>query len=206
MNRGPGPTHVIAQYSASPGDWTYFTELRDFFVSLAGEPPLGVYSFEVQSVSLTGSDTDHQYTARNLPIPDPTQLSPADGANITTKTPSFSWGPVVYPDTPIYYRLDIITNAPGYNRVFASGRELGMLSCTVPQGILIPGETYKWRVRVLDNSDWKKIQNRSNIDWQTFTMAPTLSHSAAPAISLDGWGILSYTWDISRTGTSSLHS
>jgi hypothetical protein len=49
-----------------------------------------------------------------------------------------------------------------------------MLSHTVPAGILKPGQTYRYRVRVMDNTGWVEIQNRSDSEWVTIKMAEEL--------------------------------
>ena len=80
------------------------------------------------------------------------------------------------------------------NWVFSTAREQNLLSCTVPDGILQPGQIYKWYVRVGDSSDWIKEDNRSNGAALTFTMAGTLSaHSSMPAIDLSQWAAVNWT-------------
>jgi hypothetical protein len=49
-----------------------------------------------------------------------------------------------------------------------------MLSHTVSEDILKPGQTYKYKVRVTDNKDWVEMQNRSESQWLTFSMSETL--------------------------------
>jgi hypothetical protein len=44
----------------------------------------------------------------------------------------------------------------------------------MPADKLAAGQTYLWRVRVVDNSDGIKVQNRSNSEWLNFTMAKSL--------------------------------
>jgi len=100
---------------------------------------------------------------RMIPIPDPSTFSPAQGETLTSKTPSFSWGAVEYSDIAIYYRL-VIDDHSG-NRVFSTRRVQNMLSYTVPQGVLKPGQAYRWRVRVTDSDDWIEMQNRSHSEW-----------------------------------------
>lgn len=149
----------------------YYDQHRDFWFELDGPPLPGKYIFAVTGKGLTGSATDFQFTNRTLPIPDVNTFKPAEGEILTDTSPTFSWGPVEYPDTQIYYRLIIET--PSRKRVFNTSRMQGMLSYRVPAGILKPGRTYRWRVRAVDSDDWIEIQNRSLSEWRTFTMAGT---------------------------------
>lgn len=195
-----GPSGVVASYPSA--DWKYYPQWRDFFISLDGPPEIGTYTFTVTFAGTypTATDTDFQYVIRSIPNPDESTFSPAEGATLTSKTPSFSWQPVASAENfPIYYRLEI--NDGSGNRVYASNHVFGMTSHTVPLGILQAGQSYRWRVRAVDASDGNLMQNRSHSEWQHFTMADTLSHSAPPAIDLDGWGALSWTWDVGQTGT-----
>ena len=134
---------------------------------------------------------DTQDVIRTIPLPDVSSFSPAAGGTVTSKTPVFSWDAVDYPETTLYYRLEI--RHPSGDRVFATRRTEEMLSYTIPEGILTPGETYERRVRVTDSSHWVEVQNRSHSDWVPFTMADTLSHSSVPAIDLVGWGAMTWT-------------
>jgi hypothetical protein len=59
-------------------------------------------------------------------------------------------------------------------RIYGTDRAQNMLSHTVSEGILTPGQTYQYRVRVMDNEDWLEMQNRSESRWLTFTMSETL--------------------------------
>ena len=45
-------------------------------------------------------------------------------------------------------------------------------------------KSYSWRVRVGDSDDWVAVENRSQCDWQPFTMAGTLEKTDS-----DGDGI-----------------
>ena len=117
-----------------------------------------------------GKARDIQGVIRTIPVP--TTLSPAPDETVTSKTPIFSWQAVEYPDTPLYYRLQIKDDAD--DLVLSTDREHGMLSCTAP--VLNPGQTYYWRVRVSDSDDFVKVQNRSQTDWE-----PPPVHAAAQA-------------------------
>jgi len=49
-----------------------------------------------------------------------------------------------------------------------------MLAHTIPSGTLKAGEKYKWRVRAADSYNWERVQNRTNSEWKTITMAENL--------------------------------
>ena len=151
--------------------YAYYDQHRDFWFELDGPPLPGKYTFAVTSKGLTGKATDFQIINRTLPIPNVDTFTPVEGEILTDTSPTFSWGPVDYPNTAIYYRL--IIESPSRKRVFSTNRMQGILSYTVPAGILKPGQTYRWRVRAIDSDDWIEIQNRSLSAWQTFTMAGT---------------------------------
>jgi hypothetical protein len=159
--------------SVKKNDFTYFPQLRIFWIAIPGSPETGKYTFTVTSGKLKGAATDTQSVLRSLPIPDTKFLSPANGKTLTSKTTKFSWGAVEYPDVPLYYRLEI-WNPALTERAFASKRAKNFLSYTVPTGKLQPGRTYIWRVVVFDSISWDTYQNRGSGKWQTITMAENL--------------------------------
>ena len=59
-------------------------------------------------------------------------------------------------------------------RVFETEKLPHMISQTVPEGVLKPGQTYRYRIRVMDNTGWIDIQNRSDSEWVTIKMAEAL--------------------------------
>ena len=172
----------------------YSPEFKSYFYRRAGPPEIGTYTFTIQIGTEQLVTTDSQDVIRELPFPNTNTFSPADGALLDTKTPTFSIDPVQGAEVPVFYRLEI-ADLDG-NRVFASARVADLGYVTLPDGILQEGQTYKWRVRVTDASQWIPVQNRSQSDWLTFTMAPTLNHAAIPAVDLDGWGVV--RWNTSE--------
>lgn len=152
--------------------YRYIEQFREFWYRMEGPPALGEYTFYVSGKGLSGTATDFQTVNRTLPLPDLTKLSPAEGLTLTSKTPTFSWAPVEYPDCEVYYRL-VINDLAG-KRIYGTGRVQNMLSHTVSEDILKPGQTYKYKVRVTDNEDWVEMQNRSESQWLTFSMSQTL--------------------------------
>ena len=148
-------------------DFIYIPQLRDFFARIPGTPAIGMYTFEVIGGDKTGLAVDFQYVITTIPAPDITQFSPVDGATLGSKPPSFSWQ-AVPADFPVYYRFEIHNLYGG--RVYATGYNQGMLSHTVPNGVLKAGRRYRWRIRAADSDDWASVQNRSNSEWLVFQL------------------------------------
>ena len=154
------------------GGFTYYPQFKDFYISIAGSPETGRYAFTVTSGNLMAIAMDTLSVLRSIPIPDTGALSPAESAIIRSKMPRFSWGPVEYEKAPVYYRLEI-WNPAITERAYASKFEKNMLSHTIPIGTLKAGETYKWRVQVVDSYNWERVENRTNSEWRTFKVAET---------------------------------
>jgi len=155
----------------SKEEFLWIPQFRSFWIGMLGAPEIGTYTFTVTSGNVSGTAMDTQSVLRTLPIPDTSTFSPSKGETLSSKTPTFSWG-AVDADVPVYYRLEIKT--PWGDWVYRTDRLEGMLSHTVPADKLAAGQTYIWRVRVVDNSDGIKVQNRSNSEWLNFTMAKSL--------------------------------
>ena len=165
--------------------FVYIPQLRDFFVRIPGSPEIGTYTFTVKGGDISGSAKDTQFALRTIPIPDTSTFSPAKWETLTSNTPTFSWG-AVKAGEPIYYRLEI--NKLHGGRVYSTGYVKGMFSHTVPDGVLKPGQAYRWRVRVADGDNWIKVQNRSHSEWRSFTMAKSFEYVyQAPEKTDDGW-------------------
>jgi CubicO group peptidase (beta-lactamase class C family) len=174
--------------SLAKDDFRYYPQFRDFWISLPGAPQTGTYTFTVTSGSRSGSATDTQSDIKNLPFPDTRTFSPAAGEIIITKSPQFSWGEVDA-DVPVYYRIEIKDTTDSY--IFRSGYVKNMFLTRAPPHILKPGQTYRWRVRVADGTNWIALNNRSHNKWQTVTVSPTLEESGyryqVPLETDDGW-------------------
>ena len=89
---------------------------------------------------------------------------------LAIKAATFSWRTVEYPDVSLYYRLSIIEDN-AERSVYRTPRVKGMLSHTVPEGVLKPGKAYRWRVRVDDSGNWILVQNRSRTELVMFSVA-----------------------------------
>jgi len=198
-----GPDGDVINYPTNNGDsYQYFDQWHDYWFVISGSPAPGVYTFTATSTDAAGTTTDHQYVLRTLPIPDQSAMSPAAGSIVSSKTPSFAWGPLQFTmdrDFPVYYRLEIWDDDGGQlgpNRVFATNRMLDRLYYTIPPGVLIPGEAYWWRIRATDNNDWLRVENRVNSDWIRITVADTLPiHELPPAINPGNWNSVTWTND-----------
>jgi hypothetical protein len=182
-----GPSGIIASLG-DPGVEFYQPD-SSYYFSVQGQPEIGTYTFRVTSTAATGSvertDTDTQTVIREIPLPDETSFSPARDAVVSSITPIFSWDPVSYGDVPLYYRLQI-QDAAG--NMGSTPRILDRTSFVIQPGLLQPGQSYEWRVRVCDGDNWVAVENRSQSDWQPFTMAAMLDHPATPVVDLDNWG------------------
>jgi hypothetical protein len=155
------------------GEFTYYPQFKDFFISIPGSPEVGRYAFTVISGNMKATAVDSISIIRSIPIPDTNALIPGDGAVIHSKAPTFSWKPVEYNKTPVYYRLEI-WNPAITERAYASEFGKNVLSHTIPIGTLKASETYKWRVQVTDSYSWERGQNRTNSEWQNITVAQEL--------------------------------
>ena len=120
---------------------------------------------------MSGSAKDIQSVVRTIPLVDISTFSQEIGATLGPNTPTFSWG-AVKAEAPIYYRFEIYKQQGG--RIYSTRYVKGMLSHTVPEGVLKPGQAYRWRVRVADGDTWTRVQNRSYSDWHRFAMAKAL--------------------------------
>jgi len=155
-------------------DFTWMSQFNEFWGSIPGSPAVGTYNFTVTGRSMSGTATDFQTVHRTLPVLNSENFSPADGETLFSRTPTFSWEAIEFSDIPIFYRLEIL-EAHSEKRVYGTGRIRNMLSHTVPDGILKPGQIYRWRVWAMDSRDGLEVQNRSNSKWLSFAMAEKLN-------------------------------
>lgn len=146
-------------------DFKYDRSFQEFYIRIPGSPKIGKYTFTVTSGEKVGSTTDSQSVLRTIPIPDTATFTSSTGD--TLHSPVFSWG-ALQTKAPVYYRL--VINELNGKRVYSTRRVKGMLSHTVPHGVLQPGQNYHWQIRAVDHGNWKNIQNRSHSQWQSFTM------------------------------------
>jgi hypothetical protein len=155
-------------------DFAWMSQFNEFWGSIPGSPAAGTYNFKVTGRSMSGTATDFQTVNRTLPVLNSENFSPADGQTLFSRTPTFSWEAIEFSDIPIFYRLEIL-EAHSEKRVYGTGRIRNMLSHTVPDGILKPGQIYRWRVWAMDSRDGLEVQNRSNSKWLSFAMAEILN-------------------------------
>jgi hypothetical protein len=146
-------------------DFTYLPRLRDFWLKAPGKPVLGTYTIEVNAGAQKSSATVIQSVVKTIPLPEAGSFSPQYGATINSENPTFSWKSEKAAE-PWYYRLEI--NKPDGGRVYSTGYVKDMRSHTIPEGVLKPGRSYRWRIRVTDGDHWKKVQNSTRSAWKIF--------------------------------------
>jgi len=153
----------------------FLSQFGTFFIEMPGSPPTSPdypFTFEVTAGPTTEIGHDTQSSIRYLPTPWDGSLYPADGMTIHHDKPTFSWQPVFYPDTQLYFRFEIAEDTvegPG-ERVFATSRTADMFHYTIDPSLpghdsdpdLTPGESYWWRVRVTDADNWIGVENRAH--------------------------------------------
>ena len=154
--------------SVGKDDFRFFHRSREFWIRKPRSPDVGTYTFTVTSGKMSGSATDTQSVIRAIPVPNSSTFSPSQEEILRSITPTFSWG-AVKADFPIYYRLEI--NKLHGGRMYSTHRSKNMESHTVPGGVLIAGQTYRWRIVVSDSDNWIKVENQSHSKWIRFTMA-----------------------------------
>ncbi len=148
-------------------DFTYLHRVRDFWIKVPGMPQTGTYTIEVTSCEKRGLAVDILAAVKTLPLPDVQYFSPSNGAVLKVDNPTFSWKRI-NTDAPLYYRLEI-NEVPG-GRVYSTGQVKNMRSHTIPKGFLKSGHSYRWRIRITDDVNWEKVQNRSHCAWQVFRL------------------------------------
>jgi hypothetical protein len=196
---GPGVnfTYTGAQIAAATDGLEFYPEWNEVAILLPGSPQVGPYTFSLTINGSTRTYTDTHHLNRDLPLPDSSKFSVQPNTVLTSKTPMFAWDPITPPGNsgidgaPIAYRLQILDATTGEN-VVSTPRTYQMTHYTVPPGKLLPGRTYKYRIRATDSDDWLDVQNRSHSDWVPFSMAATLNHAGAPKFQPD-WNALTWT-------------
>ena len=146
-------------------DFTYLSQLRDFWIGIPGIPQIGIYTVNVTVGKKKGSASDIQAVVKTMPLPEVKYFSPRDGTALKSVNPTFSWKAVKTIE-PLYYRLEI--NELNGGRIYSTGYVKSMQSHTVPSGLLKSGQSYRWRIRISDDDNWEKVQNRSHCAWQNF--------------------------------------
>ncbi|MFC1534682.1 LamG-like jellyroll fold domain-containing protein, partial [Thermodesulfobacteriota bacterium] len=177
-------------------DFGFNSQFNQFNAVIPDPPVPGTYTFTITAGATSVSSADIQEGAiLYLPSPGVASLYPFDGLTVYRSTPTFSWQPLYYPITTLYYRLEVALDdggAPG-DQVYATGRTTEMYHHTLPGGTLNPGQTYWWRVRVTDADSFIGTHNRRNTSWRQFTMAPSVPvFSKAPGITDDEVGVTTF--------------
>lgn len=164
-------------------DFRYFRGLRDYWLKIPGAPQPGEYTVVVKGAGMEGRASDSQ--AHPLPIPLMDQIKMQPKGLVNTPGIRFSWQ-TVQRDTPCYYQLEIKDVSGG--RVYKSPMVQNMSSHTLPNDFLLPGKKYIWRVRVTDHDNFIRVQNRTQSNWISLTMADKLEYQYRPPLQIDdGW-------------------
>ena len=183
--------------SIGKGDFRYDPQWRGFWAVKPGKPEIGTYTFKLVSGKNFGISTDTQSHVDAIPIPDASRLTPSAGQTIQCTAPAFSWSTLPGPDQ-FYYQLQI--HDASRQHVYRTDYVKDMSLIRLPAGVLKPGITYRWRIRVADDSSWKSLNNRSHTRWISFSSAPALQpcqyRYQMPEKLDDGWE----TSSLSRQG------
>ena len=197
---GKLPDHIDAitvtgphgDLSIGKDDFNYNPQSRAFWIALPGIPAIGAYSFKLVSGNSWGSATDSQSSVKTIPLPDITKFNPAGYQTDPCRTPTFSWSSLTGRDG-LFYQVQI--RDLNRKRVYGTGYVRDMVSVRLPPGILAPGQTYQWRVRVADGPNWVALNNRSQSRWVTFLTAQQLKpcdyRYQVPTAINDGWAVSS---------------
>ncbi|MBU1744485.1 MAG: hypothetical protein KJ649_06290 [Proteobacteria bacterium] len=134
-------------------------------------PPIsGLYTFEMdfirssQTRTLVVNNVPFNYSS--VQAVNVTTLVPSNNYYFKTVTPTFSWGPVVDPNT--YYRVlvgDPMWRTPIYQSPWSKE-----VSATAPAGVLTPGGTYYWTVMTTPAIDPSTVSVYVNTEDNTSIM------------------------------------
>ena len=125
-------------------------------------------------------------TQKPAPTPVRTSASHADGATVTSLTPTLSTTTTVDPDNttyPVRYQFRVVTGADGRTGAIASSGWLASPTWTVPAGTLQDGGSYLWSVETDDGSEkwWGTWANKLNVNLRLGTSGPSPFDTAGPA-------------------------
>jgi hypothetical protein len=98
--------------------------------------------------------------------------SPGNYVYLADPTPELSWEPVTLTSTTVHYRVQIMDWKSMF-MVFQSHR-FPETTFTIPSGLLIPGNSYRIRIRATDAATGDAENNISSSDWRHVTMLPVL--------------------------------
>jgi hypothetical protein len=196
--------HHYSRDEDTPDNFKYVDRWKWFnFINPGTSPALGEYSFNIVTDDFSTVVKRRKTINKAMPVVDAITMFPADNAVIDSRYPIFQWGDIDDSPFPVFHRLKIFDHT-GY-RIYASAWDANLRSVAMPEGMLLPGQSYTWEVSIYDHNDWTKSENMSNSELFSFTMADTLStnHAAKPAIDLNGWGAVSWRRnDIDATSLS----
>lgn len=128
----------------------------NYSAALTPLQPETVYYWKVSSTNSYGS-TDSSplsssFTTIGLPPEAFALLSPPDGPNVTTTTPTLTWSESLYADS---YEL-LVDDSPAFTTPEYHATEIASTSHEIPPGHLVSGVRYYWRV-ISSNSVGTKV-------------------------------------------------
>ena len=173
-------------------DFNYNPQWRAFWIVLSGFPEIGTYTFKLTGGKSSGTAADTQSIINTIPIPDVTRFKPVKAEPDACRTPAFSW-PLLHQSDHLYYQLQI--RDLNHRHVYRTDYVKNMSFVRIPPDILKPGMTYQWRIRAADDSNWIRLNNRSQSKWVTFTRravtGPCNYQYTVPKKTDDGWEVSS---------------
>lgn len=138
-------------------DWIYASPL------IPGAPVNGRYTFQVTDTEGKTGIAYKDLLVNPVPIVEKSSFNIPDGTQVPIP-PTLSWSPVTDSRT-IYYRVRITDFR---NTIIYDSPLTQQTSITVPQEILLNGQTYNWRVQAFDAPTPVEASNRSNSAWANF--------------------------------------
>lgn len=132
-------------------------------------PVTGTYTLTGQADGQSFSKNRTMTHIRKLPVVNHTSSTPIDGQVVSSLAPSISWNRVKYSDISLKYRLRLRTVDGTYllKEDFIDP-ETDPVSVTVEQGLLEPGQTYRYRIDVYDHEKYWFTENIAKGDYVYF--------------------------------------
>ena len=151
--------------------------------------PNTMYYWRASATNTNGTSSwSTVWNFTTLPAPNiPVLISPTNGSNILTLTPTLDWSDVIGATS---YTLQVATDT-NFTNLVINLNSLTISQYSVPTGILIGNTTYYWRVRAVNETGPGPWSARWNFRTITIPPAPNLvappnnSTNQPPAVFLD---------------------
>ena len=115
----------------------------------------------------------------NPPVPTSPGSSSAPGSTITTLTPTLQWQASA--GGADYYALSISKYPYGFSNVVVNQNNIYGTSWTVPSGVLVSGEKYRWNMQAVKSGQTSSVS--STLYFQTVAAAPNPPVPTSPGSS-----------------------